>query len=100
GTVYVSTANMNCARLRVDFETNPLEPHHELEASNGKAAFGVVQDANHKTITLKEDPPHRDQHLKNIVRALTVPDGEFEAWCAELDEMTRLTMINGEKDRY
>lgn len=119
GTVYVSTANMNCALLKVDFATNannptagPITDPPVVDGapwpgpllSNGRTAFCIHEGANHKTITLKEDPPHKDQHLKRIVDALRVTDDGFYAWCDQLDTVTANAMANatanGAKDRY
>lgn len=104
GTVRVSTANMNCVRIKAVF---PARPGREggrdvawtLEESSGATAFGVLDGHNHGSITLSHragDPVGRVERtrrdgdlLAKIVGGLTVDDDEFEAWSQELDEGNR-----------
>ncbi|MBY0308669.1 MAG: alpha/beta fold hydrolase, partial [Phycisphaerales bacterium] len=51
GTVRVSTANMNCAALTIDFTADPQRPVHDLRLSTGRTAFGYLEKYNHATIT-------------------------------------------------
>ena len=55
----VSTANMNCVRIRAQFPANPEEVGHdvtyELEPSSGSTAFGVMDGHTHASITLAPD---------------------------------------------
>ena len=94
GTVRVSTANMNCVRIRAEFPANPEQVGHdvtyELEPSSGSTAFGVMDGHTHGSITLApgdgESPatPVRSTRdrtlLAHIVDALSVTDDGFGAW--------------------
>ena len=95
GTVRVSTANMNCARLTIDFTEDPQSPIPTLQESTGRTAFGFLEKYNHSTITFDDTPPSlRQPLLDRIVRALSVTDAEFDQWCDELEVVTEAT---GEK---
>ena len=101
GTVRLSTANMNCARINAVFPARPDNDHggydvgYDLEESSGATAFGVLDGHNHGTITLshrKHDPVGRVEQtkrdgdlLEKIVRGLTVTDENFKKWCQRLD---------------
>ncbi len=98
GTVRVSTANMNCVRIRAEFPANPQEVGHdvtyELEPSSGSTAFGVMDGHNHASITLAPGDGDaaatglrgtRDHTLlAHVVDGLSVTDDGFEAWCDRL----------------
>ena len=99
GTVRVSTANMDCARIEASFPANPNVVGHDveysIEESSGLTAFGVMDGYDHGKITLShrrerslawvEKQTTRDAGLfDHIVRALTVTDDEFAAWRQEL----------------
>lgn len=102
GTVRVSTANMNCVRIKAVFPARPdgegaaSSVDYRLEESSGATAFGIVAGHNHGTITLSHRKGHsvarverrrRDGGLlAKIVRGLTVTDEEFEGWGRELEE--------------
>ncbi|MEZ5553022.1 MAG: alpha/beta hydrolase [Pseudomonadales bacterium] len=84
GTVYIATANLNAARLTVDFAADPQQPVYRLTRSNGRAAFARVPGHNHTTITLSEGAD--DEYLTALIRsALTVTDQTFAAHCARLE---------------
>ncbi|HYD00211.1 MAG TPA: hypothetical protein VEB22_03215 [Phycisphaerales bacterium] len=92
GTVRVSTANMNCARLTIDFTRDAQAPVSSLQLSTGRTAFGFLEKYNHSTITLDGAPASlRQPLLDRIVSALTVTDGAFDAWCDELQDLTEAT---------
>lgn len=92
GTVRVSTANMNCARLTIDFTLDPLHPVSDLKLSTGQTAFGFLEKYNHSTITYGDATPSlRQPLLDHITRALTVTDAGFSAWCDELAAVTAST---------
>ena len=100
GTVRVSTANMNCLRIRAEFAANPEEVGHdvtyELEPSCGSTGFGVMDGHTHGSITLApgegESPttPVRSTRdrtlLAHVVEGLTVTDEGFGEWCDRLAE--------------
>jgi pimeloyl-ACP methyl ester carboxylesterase len=92
GTVRVSTANMTCARLTIDFSEDAQNPMFQMQESTGKTAFGFLQRYNHSTITYDDTPQRlRAPLLDKIVRALTVTDADFDQWCDELDGVTEET---------
>ena len=93
GTVRVSTANMDCARMRVVFPANATDAApvvDNVEVSSGLTAFGVLDRHDHGSIKLthtegrsvaKVERSQRDGSLfSNIVTALTVADEGFESW--------------------
>ena len=101
GTVRVSTANMDCARMRAVFPADATDAVvvNETEVSSGMTAFGVLDHHDHGSIKLthtegkslaKVEQTHRDGSLfSDIVRALTVMDDEFEGWRDDLAERNR-----------
>ncbi len=97
GTVRVSTANLNCVRIRAQFPANPAIVGHdvtyELEPSSGSTAFGVMDGHTHGSITLAPGPDdaptkalrRRDRDLlSHVVEGLTVTDDGFGEWCDRL----------------
>lgn len=87
GTVRLSTANLNCAALHVNFADDPMKPTFELKESGGKTAFAIMPGHNHGSITLNESKlrSQADQGLLDrIIAALDVADTGFVAWCAQL----------------
>ena len=95
GTVRVSTANMDCARIEATFPANPNVAGHDvkyrIEESSGLTAFGVMDGYDHGKITLShrrhrslswvEGQTKGDANLfAHIVEALTVTDDGFDAW--------------------
>ena len=98
GTVRISTANMECVRIKASFPANPDVVGHDviydMEASSGSTAFGVVDGYNHGSITLSHRRSDSVAQLKgtrrdgplfaHIVEALTATDHEFEAWLGRL----------------
>ena len=103
GTVRVSTANMDCVRIKAVFPANPEaedvghDVTYDVEASSGSTAFGVVDGYNHGSITLshrsRRDSLSRVENSKrdgplfaDIVEALTVTDDKFGAWRDRLTE--------------
>ena len=92
GTVRVSTANMNCVRIRAEFPANPEQVGHDvtykLEPSSGSTAFGVMDGHTHASITLAADDrdtaPDPDNLLAHVVDGLSVTDDGFDEWCDRL----------------
>jgi hypothetical protein len=95
GTVRVSTANLNCARLEADFTGDPMNPTISTTESAGRAAFRVVDGHNHSSITLAgsnlRSQVDRDV-LDLVMKALDVTDAGFTAWCDQCDEETGAVM--------
>jgi hypothetical protein len=90
GTVRVSTANLNCARIRLDFCTDPHKPTFEMTPSNGVTAFARMAEENHSTIALKSGGPENDDTLPMISEALKVTDAQFPAWVERLETYSAL----------
>lgn len=86
GTVRISTANLNAARLTLHLDAANQVAHHELQASAGETAFGVVARENHSTIALKER--QHPQTVALILDALAVDDAGWPAWRRTLAERT------------
>lgn len=114
GTVRISTANLNCARIRIDFSqksapsaddpeqrvTVPKIISHRLSA--GRTAFRILDRIDHSSIKLDStnSSMNRAQRrtLELITRALTLKDGDFEAFCDECEEANaELTRLPGDK---
>ncbi|MEX0617748.1 MAG: hypothetical protein WDZ76_14215 [Pseudohongiellaceae bacterium] len=97
GTVYVATANLDCAWLAVDFPGSGRNP--QLKAarkSKGETAFLVLDGLNHSTVALKGDVDDSDSVLSHIVSALDISNADgFRHWVDVCSEKTRLVM-----DRY
>ena len=86
GTVRISTANLDAARLTLHLDAANQVVHHELQASAGETAFGVVARENHSTIALK-DKQH-PQTVALILAALAVDDAGWPAWRRTLASRT------------
>ncbi|MFT3685533.1 MAG: alpha/beta fold hydrolase [Phycisphaerales bacterium] len=92
GTVRVSTANMNCAALTIDFTQDVQNPTHDLQLSSGRTAFGFLEKYNHATITGSgASKAQFDQVVDLVSRALSVTDAKFDAWCDELEDVSGTT---------
>lgn len=100
GTVRISTANMECVRIKADFPADPDKVGHnvtyEMETSSGTTAFGVMDRHDHGSIKLAHRDSSSLRQVENtkrdgalfadIVKALTVEDDEFDAWHDSLAE--------------
>ncbi|MEZ5489659.1 MAG: alpha/beta hydrolase [Gammaproteobacteria bacterium] len=83
GTVYVSTANLNCARVDIHFPSGDRKPKVKaIKDSKGKTAFLVVDDCTHSTVAYKDDnATARKSVLNAIVEALGITNAEdFDRW--------------------
>lgn len=84
GTVRVSTANLNCAYLKIDF-TNPNGPTSEyLTSSNNPTAFGIMDGENHGTITGKDPNTPSANTLDCLIQGLAVEDAGWDGWVKKL----------------
>lgn len=100
GTVRVSTANLNCAFLDIDFTTDPFNPTYSLKNSRGKTAFAVLDGENHSTIAAKDRGPKSPLAMDFIIEALTVTDGKFDDFRNRLNKHTREVMKSTIDDDY
>jgi hypothetical protein len=94
GTVRVSTANLNCARISADFSEDPLKPEIAMQSSTGKTAFAVMDGENHGSIVSKNK---NKITFERIVGGLTVTDAKFDSWCLKLDAETNAVMTAREQ---
>ncbi|GGX91944.1 hypothetical protein GCM10007160_19350 [Litchfieldella qijiaojingensis] len=97
GTVRISTANLNCAYVHIDFSEQEREGQRRTvptlaarHHSSGRTAFRVMNRIDHSAIKLNVSAGNFSQAQKEvlelIVRALTVEDAEFEAFCHECEQ--------------
>ena len=102
GTVYVSSANLNCSYIYIDFLSLPRKPKaRKMVSSKGATAFLVVDNHNHSSVALK-DAKHRDNDslLASIIKALDVGSkDEFEKWIKTCNDRTGEVMKAHEKKR-
>ena len=113
GTVRVSTANMDCARMTVAIPAHTTDAHtvvvREPEVSSGKTAFGILDRHDHGTIKLahterysiaRVERSRRDGSLfSDIVTALTVGDEGFEVWRESLAARNRALLEKANSTR-
>lgn len=105
GTVYVATANLNCASVQIHFPEGDRKPKvTAIRESRGETAFLVKDGFDHSSIALK-DPQHRDnpELLKNILEALSITNAtDFKRWAAKCRQLTEevTTRHAGSRDDY
>lgn len=112
GTVRVSTANMDCARMRVVFPadvTDAAPVVDNVEVSSGMTAFGVLDSHDHGSIKLTHtegrsvatvEQSRRDGSLfSDIVTGLTVADEGFEDWRKALGERNNALLEKARRAR-
>lgn len=105
GTVYVSSANLNCEYLQIDFPSLPKKPKaRPIKSSSGATAFLVVDEHNHSSVAFKEENHDANATLlNNIVKALSVASSvEFDKWVKSCTAKTRTVMKNyaDDSDEY
>src|SRR5690606_36277832 len=93
GTVRVSTANLNAARLDLAFPAGSGDPETRLRQSAGQSAFGVMDGEDHSTVALKRRGPKDLATFDWICDALKVTDGTFEDWSNRLSAHTAAVMV-------
>ncbi len=99
GTVYVATANLNCAKvsLKVGKAEGKINAG-KIQPSLGDTAFLVLDGYDHSTVTGGEDAP--DVLGKSIVRGLEVVAGEFAAWRETCAAATTVVMETHQRRRH
>lgn len=84
GTIYVSTANLNCEYIELDFSSDPSAPRiSQRKRPESEIAFLVADKHHHSSIALKEDPDEFDNEsiIKAINHALDIETEEqFGRW--------------------
>ena len=100
GTVRVSSANLECARMDVDFATEPMRPisRGPLD-SMASAAFGIMDGEDHSSICAQNRGPRNPATLPAVFRALTIDDAGFPAWRAQLEASNRAVMARRNEGR-
>ena len=100
GTVRVSTANLNAAKMLLDFSANPQdEPAVTLRESEGAIAFAIADEEDHSTIAAKDRGPRKTPTWDLILQSLQVNDALFPDWCRQLQEHTAVVTETAEKRR-
>lgn len=93
GTVRVSTANLNCVHIMVDFVADPMKPSYaDPQLGRGEVAFRVVDGHNHGSITLNNSKLRSKsdkQVMDLILAALDVEDDKFHDWSQECLSATK-----------
>jgi pimeloyl-ACP methyl ester carboxylesterase len=100
GTVLVSTANLNPARLALDFATDPQNPRFQLHECVGRTAFCRLPGDNHSTVAFKDDGPKNAGATALLRKALQVTDDGFEAHCDELAKINAIARRDEADDAY
>lgn len=95
GTVYVSTANLNCAYIDIHFPAGDRAPKVKaMKTSRGECAFLVMEGFDHSSIALKA-AAHKDNDvlLANIITALDIGNAtDFRKWIAQCEHKTAEVM--------
>lgn len=87
GTVYVSTANLNCARLNVEVEADTGKINSgNIEASTGKTAFLVLDRYDHGEVT--GNSGIKKELIQPILKGLSVTPSGFNSWCSQCNKAT------------
>lgn len=83
GTVYVSTANLNAAKLHIQVERNDTGTIaiSNQQESIGKTAFLVLDGYDHSEIT--GNKKINMKLLAPVLRGLEVSGNTFDGWCSE-----------------
>lgn len=103
GVVMWATANLNASRITMDLSTPAcaescvadirfLSDKFRLQDHTSLAAFGVLPNLNHSTLTLSKKQAWIKNALPLIREALMVDDADFGNWCEKLDGITRKTL--------
>jgi len=95
GTVRISTANLNAAKMKLHLDEQNRVVEYELQEPAASIAFGIVAGENHSTIALKGNS--KDATLRLILGALSVTDTGWSNWVKDLAKMTA---DGGAADRF
>jgi len=97
GTVRISTANLNAAKIILQLNEKHEPVRFDIQTSQGNIAFGIVAGENHSTIAFKDKGPKNSLTPDLIVRALTVDDEGWDGWITSL---AKKTQDGGESNRF
>lgn len=96
GTVYLSTANLNCASIKVQVaRDNGKMTAGPVALARGRVAFRLLDGFDHGEITGDDSLPSR--LLDPIVKALEVRQAGYAAWCDDCDKVTAEAMAKYER---
>jgi len=107
GTVRISTANLNAAKLILDY-TQPGAPGVTYKAPTGGPTlpFGISPGDNHSSLAFKQKNG-RGEHAPTgastaawVKRALTAPPAEWKAFAAELAAANATLTVSAEAEAY
>lgn len=100
GTVRVSTANLNAARLTLDFTGDPQTAVAISAAKDVNAtAFGILDGENHSTAAAKDRGPQHAANWQLICAALRVDDDTFGNWQKRLQQHNDTVTRDCEQNR-
>lgn len=101
GTVYVSTANINCQRVTLDFSKDPQHPEFSLvDGTKSSRAFARISKENHSTIVSAFKKPSNPETPRLIRQALTVADENFVQHCQDMETFCEQERLAGNADRH
>jgi pimeloyl-ACP methyl ester carboxylesterase len=104
GTVRVSTANLNAARLTLDYTADPARPRPTLKQVHGESqiAFGVSDGDNHSSIAFKtrRGRPRGPHTADWLLRALTTRPSGWAAFVEELEQATAALYQSRSREAY
>ena len=103
GTVYVSTASMECEHVVLEFPPLPKKPRLKSQkVSTGLTALLVMDGFNHSTIALKDDDNEGNTTLLNkITKAVSVSNAmDFNKWVKNCAAYTRAVMREKSDEGY
>lgn len=104
GTVRISTANLNAAKLELSLDHAQNITSFSYAQVNGAIAFSIMDGENHSTIAFKDKGPKNPRTGPAILRALAVEDADYAdvpghfAWQAEIDAAD--PKVAAESDRF
>lgn len=102
GTVYVCTAQLDCAWMSVNFPSLPDKPHvSAVHSTKDETAFLVVDGHNHSTVALKDSGhPGNDALLQQIKFAIEIPNAKaYRRWIKDCRQATAKVMQKHNTDR-
>ncbi|BBI99895.1 hypothetical protein FGKAn22_15880 [Ferrigenium kumadai] len=102
GTVRISTANLNASKLEMVLDEGQRVTSIKRKDVNGSIAFGILEQENHSTITLRDEGPRNPNTVDLIIGALTTTDDSFSETGTSFPWQTTIdaTTVNEQSDRF
>ncbi len=100
GTVLVSTASLNPAKIVLNFAKDPRKPTMGFADANGATAFARVPSDNHSTLAFKDSGPKHPSVRGFVARALRVTDPQVPQWVSELEAFSEAARQAGEGEAF